>query len=256
VDAESDRGKAVAVLDRLRWPFGRGFASAATLAILEIAQRCLLDRHRPLPLPSSFLLDEEGRLAVLYKGSVPVGQLLSDLERLRASPQARLAGAFPFPGRWHAPPPPFDPEVLVRALEARGHAAAARDLEKTRIAISPSSPARIHHEIGLARAREGQLDVAVDLFRRAADLEPGFFEARRDLATALHQRGDLEGAIAEYRAALSIRPADSKTLFNFAVACAQSGDRDGALRAQRWLGEVDGKLAADLLARLRSDRGW
>jgi len=256
VDAEADRPRARAFLERMRWRFGQGFATAEALGILEALQRSILDRHRPLPLPSSFLVDGDGRIAAIYKGPVETERLLADLDLLGAGAEENLAAALPFAGRWHAPPPALDLAGLARALEDRGFAGAAREVDRGDLVVSTSSPARIHHEIGLSRARQGQIDAALDLFRRAAELEPDFFEARRDLATALHQNGDLAGAIAEYRAALALRPAEGRTLFNLAVACAQSGDREGAMQARERLAEVDAALAADLLARLRTERGW
>ena len=43
------------------------------------------DHSRPLPVPTSLLIDREGRLAAVYKGAVSVDRILADTERVIAA---------------------------------------------------------------------------------------------------------------------------------------------------------------------------
>ena len=46
-------------------------------------------------MPSSFLIDEFGEVAVIYKGKVSVDQILSDLKLLDVNAEQRRALALP-----------------------------------------------------------------------------------------------------------------------------------------------------------------
>lgn len=64
-----------------------------------------------------------------------------------------------------------------------------------------------HHVLEANQAlRAGDVDAAVDAFRRALDLDPLHLPARQGLAAASSRRGDLEGAEAEYRKVLEQVP--------------------------------------------------
>ena len=85
------------VVHYTRFPFDVGTANQQTPELFD--KRHLFERLDPYPLPSSFLFDEEHRLAVVYLGPVSVDQLIKDVTWL---PDAdRLAdSALPFSGKW------------------------------------------------------------------------------------------------------------------------------------------------------------
>jgi tetratricopeptide (TPR) repeat protein len=81
------------------WPFRTGFAASQTVEILTRLDNATQYFQRPLPVPTSFLVDGEGRVAGIYKGTVSAEQLLHDV-RLLESPGPEFEQAtFPFPGR-------------------------------------------------------------------------------------------------------------------------------------------------------------
>ena len=57
-----------------------------TLETLDALQSSVLDRRRRTPVPTSFLVDRERRVAAIYKGPVDVDTLLADVARLGARP--------------------------------------------------------------------------------------------------------------------------------------------------------------------------
>src|SRR6185436_6913984 len=96
---------------------------------LDLMQRALINKERPLPIPSSFLLDGDDRVAVVYRGGVAPEQIVKDAALLTAKPDALRDAAVMLPGRWCTEPYGAEPVVLAvaRRLREAGKFAAARD---------------------------------------------------------------------------------------------------------------------------------
>ncbi|MCA9215813.1 MAG: ASPIC/UnbV domain-containing protein [Planctomycetales bacterium] len=73
-------------------------ASAETVKELTELHRTAIYSDQSLPLPTSFLLDQSGRVAVIYKGPVTAASVLADASIARNA-TTQLADAFPFPGQ-------------------------------------------------------------------------------------------------------------------------------------------------------------
>jgi peroxiredoxin len=90
--------------EKLQLPFEMAAATDATMTQLTKAQDNVTQIDRPLVLPTSFLLDADGRLSVIYRGPVSPERLLEDVRRLEL-PQAQWnAHSVPFPGHWFDSP--------------------------------------------------------------------------------------------------------------------------------------------------------
>jgi tetratricopeptide (TPR) repeat protein len=72
-------------------------------------------------------------------------------------------------------------------------------------------------------------DQALIDFQESVRIKPGFAEAERCLATALHQRGRLDEAILHYQAAGNSNPYDDRPQFGLAIAYSQKGETDEAI---------------------------
>ena len=83
-------------------------------------QRSFIGRQSPLPVPSSFLVDGLGRIAVIYRGPVSADRLIEDLKLLEAPFETLLAGAIPFPGRWIGSPKPTEARAVAIKFLNRG----------------------------------------------------------------------------------------------------------------------------------------
>jgi peroxiredoxin len=116
-----DRIGAEAAEDMTRPPFHAGYATEDFIRGLEAVQRSVVDRSRPLPLPSSFLVDRRGLVTVIYKGAVKPDELASDLALLEAGPGQVRDAAVPFAGRWRTGPLPPDPIQVALMLYQGGH---------------------------------------------------------------------------------------------------------------------------------------
>ena len=85
--SSGDVNAAKDLLNKLNFPFRRGFASQQLVRNFDLFLRATLDLWRPLPVPSSCLLGQKGRVAVIYLGRIGTEQLLADLQLLDASPR-------------------------------------------------------------------------------------------------------------------------------------------------------------------------
>ena len=79
-------------------------------------------------------------------------------------------------------------------------------------------------------ARRGQVDEAIDHYRKALKIKPDFAEAHINLGNALARRGQVDEAISHYRKALEIKPENAEAHNNFGVVLAGHGQVDEALQ--------------------------
>ena len=98
--SEPTNPQAKQILLKLGFPFASGLATAELVQRLDELQRKVIYRERPLPLPSSFLIDGQGQLAIVYKGPVDVEQLVEDVKHLARPQERRRDFAIALPGRW------------------------------------------------------------------------------------------------------------------------------------------------------------
>jgi hypothetical protein len=79
--------------------------------------------RQDLRLPTTFLLDAEGRVVKIYRDRVDVAEILQDVPKIEASPAERLSRAEPFAGTFISSPGvrnylPYGRELLDQGLEA------------------------------------------------------------------------------------------------------------------------------------------
>lgn len=103
-DREDAATTAKTVLDRLTFPFESGLGDRILAEDTNALLERVLQKHRGFSLPTSLLVDEKHRLAIVYKGTVNVEQLLADVDLLRADDAQIIQACVPFPGRWHESP--------------------------------------------------------------------------------------------------------------------------------------------------------
>lgn len=189
VDEPSDHAEARDKLAELGWPFESGYVTSALLDTLDTVQRFLLSRKRRLPLPTSFLVDAQGRIAVIYKGPVELETLLADVASLDDASGDSRDRTTPFAGRWLSSvedTPSLVPGI-TRELFNRGLVEAAADYFLT---IPPPTPGVRTSSITAADYRQscrqlaeelerlGRLEPAAELWERALELDPDDAEVR------------------------------------------------------------------------------
>jgi Flp pilus assembly protein TadD/peroxiredoxin len=186
-----------------------------------IVHRHLFMNRRPLPLPTTLLLDASGRIVRAWRGEFDVERIVEDAAAIEVPAAERLARALPFAGTFHAPLSqrnflPFGRELLDEGLEAEAIVAFER-------ASQASPSAWVLYRLGTLLAKTGQVDRARAAFESALALDPSVSEAHNDLGTLVAQAGDLDGAIARFRQALAATPDYPDALNNLGYALLLSG---------------------------------
>ena len=110
------------IAKKLGLPFTVGIANTQLVDTLQMVHNLMFDIHVPLPLPSSFLIDGNGQLLVLYKGPLSVDDLLADATTRAATQGVERRGLTePFPGKWIAEPRVLSFFDLAISLFERGY---------------------------------------------------------------------------------------------------------------------------------------
>ncbi len=204
---------------------------AATVPVLVASEEmalgyAILNRHlfvnrQALELPTTFLLDREGRVVKVYRDRMDVSLILQDASAIEAPPYERLARALPFEGAFYSAPGgrdyvPYGRELLDQGLEAQAVVAFA-------LAARGSPTAASLFRLGNLLVKTGQTAEARVAYERALALQPDLSEASNDLGALLAENGDVEGAIERFRAALEVTPDYPDALNNLGYALLLTG---------------------------------
>jgi len=119
-----------------------------------------------------------------------------------------------------------------RAIAAfqRGEAEAAVELLRRAIEVNPES-AVATNDLGSMLAQMGRMAEAIPAFRRAIELVPDYPEAHNNLANIYQMTGNLEEAVASYQTALRLRPDYAEAYRNLASALRRLGRVEEAVAA-------------------------
>ena len=240
------------------------------IATYNLLFRYLFDRHRDLPLPSSFLLDEQGRIVKVYHGAVDPEQVEKDRKNIPANDAERLAKALPFPGvsttyefgrNYLSLGSIFFQRGYVEAAEGFFRSALKDDpasaeafyglgsvylkLDKTKEAKDsfehaaklkaayPETAPNAWNNLGLLEAREGETEKAVGYFEQALEIDPHHFISLENLGNAYRQQKRLAEAQAPLERALALKPNDPEANYSLGMVFAQNNDSENASRYLR-----------------------
>ncbi len=120
---------------------------------------------------------------------------------------------------------------LGRALHGKGDLDGALDAYRRGIDLDPTA-AHLHVNLGNALKRKGKLDDAAAAYREAIDLAPDLALAHYNLGVVLTEK-KAPGAIDAFRRALVADPRLVQAYNNLGNALRDGGDRDGAVEVFR-----------------------
>ena len=133
----------------------------------------LVATKKLLPVPTSFLIDGQGQLSVIYKGPLDIDQLLADARFEPQSLRERSERAAMLPGRM------IEDDRLLRPMRR--------------------TEANLLCATATAFATGGRFADAIPLFRNAVASEPEFTKAHLGLAVALEATNQMAEAAVEYQ---------------------------------------------------------
>jgi tetratricopeptide (TPR) repeat protein/peroxiredoxin len=233
--------------------------------VYSILYRYLFDRHRDIPLPTSFLVDAEGDIVKVFQGSSDPRQIEEDCQQIPRTPSARLAKALPFVGITES----FDSSrnylSFGSAFFQRGYFEQAeasfqhalRDnpdsaeaeyglgsvyLKQSKVPEARESFARATrmtagypdtlpdawNNLGLLSARAGNFQEAIAYFQKALALSPDHMVALVNLGNAYRQQHKWEDARAIFERAIAVGPQDPEANYGLAMVFAQLNDTSHA----------------------------
>ncbi|MBD3867271.1 MAG: sulfatase-like hydrolase/transferase [Acidobacteria bacterium] len=176
----------------------------------------MVDLLPPPPMSEGPGLDSEERRRLMSLGYLSGGDGVEGTAGSSADPKDRVAI--------------HNQLIRAGALLATGNPEQAGVVADEVLAVDPDNPGAL--ALAGVLAVSGALEGLADL-RRAAELAPGNWEIRRNLANALHISGDPGGAAREYQAAAELQPADPSTWFGLGNALFSAGDLVHAEEAYR-----------------------
>ena len=251
--------------------------SANEMTAWNLFHRHLFDRRRDIGLPTSFLLDESGRVLKVYSGMTATEQLAADAA---IAPAARRS--FPFAGRWLGERPKRNPVELATALAESGlPAESARyfelalrkgnasreamnnyagvlsesgDLARAEKLLVAALGSGEHEEdvlanLGSLRLRQGRNGEAKVAFEKVLAKSPDDAMALNGLGSVLFAGQDVAGARDRFAAAVRADPENAGYRYNWASALAAGGEFGPALHEFEAVRERQGdsaKLANNL----------
>jgi tetratricopeptide (TPR) repeat protein len=239
------------ILDRLKISGSHGIATEVTKIKLDLLQRSLQSRQRALAIPSSMLLDDQGRLAAVYQGRVSVEQIVADVAMIRQPNSDTRDQAVPLPGRWFVGEIPPDLMSVAGKLSSAQlpldalvyldqHVLRLVDSERSSKLVWPQEQiASAYLDVGVQLGKAGARDEAERAMRTSIRLAPQQLPARAALANLLEASKRYRDALETYEAMLAVRPENPVVLNNMAwiyVSAADPSVRDprrGVVLAER-----------------------
>lgn len=234
----STRKDADRLLKRLGYPFRAGYATPALLERVHTMHQQSYGITRKFPVPTSLLVDAEGRLCAWYFGPVSTDRLLSDAGKTRLDENAFRRASLPFSGRWYARPEPQTLLPHVIQLVKNGALEDALELVKRgeRHLKTGKEYPKFLVWLGEGFAQKGQTQTSLDLYRKALVHAPKELHAMNNLAWELAANPDLsirngkEAVRWAENAAQLTQHKNPAILDTLAAAYAQNGQFDKAVQ--------------------------
>ena len=181
------------VVELYQHPDMFGFASPQMVDRLQFLDDLLFAQKRPLPVPTSFLIDRNGSLAAVYRGTVENDRIRDHLSKLDRTGKARYDAALPFGGFWHQPRAQGPPIRLVAQMAVAGDFTDAAQYLLNNQQSMKRQPGCVTLAAKLASRlsqapvsqRPAERQIAIDLYRLAAEQSPDNVPVLNNLAWQL-----------------------------------------------------------------------
>lgn len=218
--ASGDPNGPAAFLREIGFPFEAGVIAPDALRKLEMLQGALFDAHRQTMLPTSFLVNRDGWLTVLYRGAVDVEGVLRDATLPGGRMEEIRDAALPFAGRWHGPPYANWMVSLQEEFQRNEFYDDAKRLAEARLRLlreqeGAGQQAQVDYltrqlvELQSNEAGElldaGRYGEAEAVYRKLLELEADNLAANFNLALALERQNKLDEAATYLRRAIELQ---------------------------------------------------
>ena len=135
------------------------------------------------------------------------------------------------------PIPPHQMKT-IRMLYNQGEYHQVLDQIDQILKVFPNSDL-LHNIKGMVKACLKQFDSAIDSYKKAIEIKPGYAEAYNNLGNAFQDKNDIKAAIKSYQQALKIKPDYVEAYYNLGIAHKNNGDLENAIKSYQKAREID-----------------
>jgi len=244
-------------------PILRGSSDVA--AVYNIIFRQIYDRHRDMPIPTSFLIDRSGMIVKIYQGRIVPEHIEHDAVHIPATDAERITKALPFPGA----NPAFefgrnqlslgalffqrgyldqaetsfqqalrDDPSNAEALYGIGSVylnqnknAAAREMFERCVHLKANYPETIPdawNNLGVLATRENHLDEAINFFQKVLSIDRHHLLSLDNLGNAYRAEKRWQEARKVLELAISTAPDDPEANYSLGMVFAQTNETEKA----------------------------
>jgi Flp pilus assembly protein TadD/peroxiredoxin len=203
------------------------FATEDVAGIYNIIYHHLFDRRRDLGIPTSFLLDREGRIVKVYQGTIDPEHLLEDVKSIPNTAADRMKKALPFNGKLYLGAFSRNDFTYGVALFQHGYLEQASESFLEAVASKPDDP-DAYYNLGTLSLRRNKFVEARNYLEQALKLRPNYPEAWNNLGMMAAQEGHPDEAIQNFQQSLRLRPGYAIALLNLGNVYRRQRDFDKA----------------------------
>lgn len=222
-------------------PFTLASVTQEQFSLIEAFYKTLFHRHPRLPVPTSFLLDGQGRLAAMYRGPVSSKQLLKDIQLIDAPREQWLFASLPFEGRSYRKLSGLSSAFVANDLAAQGLIDEAvkylRDNVEYFVRAFNQGVEPLAFDafrvVAKAAAKADHPSAAEILFDQAIRLKPSDADGHFEFGMLYFRSNKKELAAAKFREALNADPKRLDAKNHLALSLAATGDIQQALKLYR-----------------------
>jgi len=224
LSADVDPEKISNILKKIKFPF---LARNATEPMINLLQRLhdqLIGLNEPLLIPSSFLIDPNGNLSVIYKGPLEVSQLIADKDH--------SAGTLD--------------ERIIRSAQIKGTTIKHPKSMQRSMAHEASIHSRHGRNWLMAGNMEGSIyhyNIAHELNPQSQSISSNLALSHFNMAAQLKSKNNQSAALFHYRSGLKFQPKNQAARNNLAWILATSPQKQ--IRNPKEALEMANKLNQD-----------
>jgi tetratricopeptide (TPR) repeat protein len=222
VDTEQSAEAARSFASQKQFSFPTLVATKNVSGIYNIVYSHLFDRHRDLPIPSTFLLDPDGMIVKVYQGPTNLRQFLQDVRSIPSTAGDRLLKAIPFKGLLAQDAFQRNVFTFGVAFYQNGYLEQATETFQQVIAAKPTD-ADAYYNLGTLNLRKKDYEQARQYLEQTVKLRPDYPEAWNNLGMIAAHAGDADEAVNDFQRSLSLRP-------DYAIALVNLGNLYRTLR--------------------------
>ncbi len=243
---QGDPQQILKFIQNMQFPFNVGIASAKLIEQLQILHNSTLISKRPLPVPTSFLIDANGQLAAIYKGPVSIERLLSDVKKLDLDKDALRATALPLPGHWYRKPNSRRLVPYITRLIEQGHVdTGLKFIDQNRELLQEDYEyTKLLNLEATQFTQLGDTQKAESRYRKAVELDTNSAVAHLNLGVFLEDNGRYDEAMAEFLRTVQIDPTLAQGQVNLGVGLQRIGRHEESVKAFREAVNLDPDMAA------------